>query len=77
MSTLELRDEFHKLIDRIDDEDQLRTFFELLSTQVEPRDERPSPELEARLEEALHSFESGDYITHEEMKRRAEAWLTR
>lgn len=71
MSTPELRTEFHKLIDRIEDEDQLRTFFELLSAQVEPRDGQPSLELESRLEAAMHSFQAGNFITHEEMKRKS------
>ncbi len=79
MSTTELKKEFHDLIDRIDDEEQLRSFFELFYNQVQVFPEPLPPEVVERYERVLNDIRNGTgvFYSNEQIQAEAKEWLKR
>ena len=77
MSTLELKSEFHKLIDRMDDEEQLRAFYELMSAQVDSEPTELTEEEIRRYEKTIADFKAGKgvYFTTEQVITQTREWL--
>jgi len=82
MSTIELKKNFHQLIDNIEDENLLLQFFELLSQKRKLRNgqlwKKQSPE---EIEELLIANEECDHpdnlISHVELKKEYSKWLSK
>ena len=78
MSAMQVRDQFHLLIDRIGDTERLRHLYEVLADSdtapAEITDELSSTQ-KARLETALHQVKTGDVISHEDVKKEISEWL--
>ncbi len=79
MSTMQIRDRFHSLIDRIDDEERLKNLYEVLAdtdtAPAEITDELNSAQ-KTRLETALHQVKIGEVISHEAVKKEISEWLS-
>gem|GEM_PF-3421477 len=79
MFTADLKKEFVDLIDRIDDEEQLRSFFDLISNQVQVLSESPPPEAVERYERVLNEIRTGTrvFYSNEQVQAEAKEWLKR
>jgi hypothetical protein len=80
MNTLELKRNFHNLIDSIDNESLLSGFYELLKTRITDKEGNLWKRLsEKEQEELLLSFEESEkpenLISHVEMRNKHEKWL--
>jgi hypothetical protein len=79
MSAMQVRDQFHLLIDRINDTERLRHLYEVLAdtdtVPAEITDELSSAQ-KVRLETALHQIKTGDVISHEAVKKEISEWLS-
>ncbi len=75
MNTLELKKNFHKLIDSIDNKDLLLNFYELITKRISDKDGKLWNNLTKKdKEELLLAFEESNnpdnLISHDEMKKK-------
>lgn len=80
MTTLELKNNFHHLIDSIEDENLLQQFYELMLRKRASKDGRLWAKLSKdEIEELLLANEESEnpdnIILHEEMKKKYSKWL--
>jgi hypothetical protein len=80
MTTVELKNNFHHLIDSIDNDSLLQRFYELMSRKSESVDGSLWNRLTIEEQEELLSVESeinypNNLISHDEMKKRHSKWL--
>ncbi len=80
MTAIELKNNFHNLIDSIDNENLLREFYELMLRKRTSNDGRlwamlSTDEIAELLAANEESENSEDLIPHEEMKKRYSKWL--
>lgn len=77
MSTTELKANFHKLIDRIEDEDQLRDMYEAVSDYAFEKGELDalSPDQVERIKNSLAQYEQGEGIPHAVVMQEFNQWL--
>lgn len=78
MSALEIKDEFHSLIDRIRDKEMLKKFFHLMESANEPTITWESLPESERAEILLSDEETNsddNLISHEEMMKKYSKWL--
>jgi len=80
MTTIELKNNFHHLIDSIDNENLLKEFYELMLRKRTSKDGRlwamlSKDEIEELLAVNEESENSENLIPHEEMKKRYSKWL--
>jgi hypothetical protein len=80
MSTPELKKHFHQLIDKIDNEDLLIKFYDLMKRSSSSREGQlwnrlTKEEQEELLRSVEESENSENLISHEEMKRKHKKWL--
>jgi hypothetical protein len=79
MSTLELKSNFHKLIDEFDNDEVLAMFYAAMedkiheATKPDILDQLTPSQLEG-LKHALQQVESGNTIPHEEAIKRIKQW---
>ncbi|MEP7146476.1 MAG: hypothetical protein ABI792_05665 [bacterium] len=82
MSKEEIKSELHKLIDKIDDETLLETFYTALSD-YDPNNRNTdiidelSQKQENRLAESIHQVSEDDTINNDKMKDEISKWFTR
>ncbi|MCY7351639.1 MAG: hypothetical protein LH606_13390 [Cytophagaceae bacterium] len=80
MSTLEVKAEFHRLIDQIEDETYLREVMEAMRSEVEQNTDvayELSREELAQLPASLEAVKQGRFTTNEQLKTEVRQWLTR
>jgi hypothetical protein len=80
MTTLELKNNFHHLIDSIENENLLKTFYELMLRKRASKDGRlwsmlSTDEIEELLTANEESENPDNLIPHEEMKKKYSKWL--
>ena len=80
MTTLELKNNFHHIIDSIENENLLQEFYELMLRKRSSKDGRlwamlSTDEIAELLAANEESENSEDLIPHEEMKKRYSKWL--
>ena len=79
MNTLELKKDFHSLIDSIDNESLLLDFYKLLKRKTGKEGKLWKRLSEKEQEELLLAFEESEkpenLISHVEMKKKHEKWL--
>ncbi len=80
MNTLELKKDFHNLIDSIENENLLSTFYDLLKKRISGREGQLWKSLTREEQEELNmAFEesenSENLINHAEMKKKHKKWL--
>jgi hypothetical protein len=80
MGTPELKKHFHELIDKIDNEDLLFKFYDLMKRSSSSREGQlwnrlTKEEQEELLRSVEESENSENLISHEEMKRKHKKWL--
>ena len=80
MTAIELKNNFHHLIDSIDNENLLKEFYELMLRKRTSKDGRlwamlSKDEIEELLAANEESENSENLIPHEEMKKRYSKWL--
>ncbi|MBC7569663.1 MAG: hypothetical protein H7319_08010 [Spirosoma sp.] len=80
MSTTQIRERFHALIDHISDEDRLKHLYDALAdadtVPQEITDELTNAQKQ-QLETALAQIGTGDALSHQEAKRQIDEWLSR
>lgn len=82
MTTLELKNNFHRLIDSIDNESLLMKFYDLLQRKKNQKDENLWKYLTKEEQEELliaeeESEKSYDLLSNEEQKKKHKKWLTK
>jgi predicted transcriptional regulator len=77
MSTTELKANFHKLIDRIQDEEQLRDMYEAVADYAFENGELDAltPDQIERIKNSLDQYERGEAIPHETVMQNLKQWL--
>jgi hypothetical protein len=80
MSTIELKNNFHKLIDSIDNENLLMSFYDILKSRTEIKDGQLWSHLgKKEQEELLLAFEESEnidnLIDNKVMKKKHKKWL--
>ena len=80
MNALEIKRNFHNLIDSIDNEKLLSNFYDLIKNRISSKEgqlwKRLSKEEQKELLIAFEeSQEPGNLISHDEMKKKHEEWL--
>ncbi len=75
MSTSDLKADFHQLIDRIDDEEQLRDLYNFVLECTKPV--VLTPEQVKRIEKSLAQIERGEVIPHATVMEHAKEWLAK
>ena len=80
MTTLELKNNFHHLIDSIENENLLKEFYELMLRKKASKDGRlwtmlSKDEIEELLKANEESENPDNLISHEEMKKKYSKWL--
>jgi len=80
MNTLELKKSFHLLIDSIDNEDLLASFYDLIKKRSSTKEgqlwSRLTYEEQEELIKALEESENPEYlISNDEMKKKHNKWL--
>ena len=80
MTTIELKNNFHHLIDSIENENLLQEFYELMLRKRASKDGRlwamlSKDEIEELLLADEESENSENLISHEEMKKKYSKWL--
>ena len=80
MNTLELRKDFHNLIDQIENEALLRRLYDIFKTRSQIRDGQLWSRLnEQEQEELLKAFEESEdpdhLLDYDEVKKKHEKWL--
>ena len=80
MSATQIRERFHSLIDHIDDETRLKNLYDALAdADVAPREitDELTPEQRQRLEISLEQARNGDVMSHQEVKKEIDEWLSK
>ena len=80
MSTTQIRERFHSLIDHISDADRLKNLYDALAdADVAPQEitDELTAEQRQRLELSLEQVRNGDVIPHQEVKRQIDEWLSK
>ncbi len=80
MSTLELKNSFHDLIDRIENENLLMTFYDIMSRRVSANEgqlwNRLAKEEQEELFLSLEEIEDPkNLISHDKVKKKHKKWL--
>ena len=80
MNTLELKRDFHNLIDNIDNESLLSNFYDLLKRRISSKEGKLWKGLTEKEREELNlAFEESEkpenLISHKEMRKKHEKWL--
>ncbi len=80
MNTFELKKNFHKLIDSIDNEDLLFNFYELITKHISGNNGKLWKGLSKKEQEELllaleESNEPNNLVSHDEMKNKYKKWL--
>ncbi len=80
MNTIELKKDFHNLIDSIDNENLLSNFYELLKRRISNKEGKLWKGLTKKEREELYlAFEESEnpenLISHKEMRKKHEKWL--
>lgn len=80
MKTIELKRDFHNLIDSIDNENLLSNLYDLIKRRISSKEGQLWNKLTKKeQEELLLAFEESkdpeNLISHEEMKKKHEKWL--
>ncbi len=80
MNTIELKKDFHNLIDSIDDESLLSNFYDLIERRISNKEGKLWKGLTKKEQEELNlAFEESEkpenLISHEEMRIKHEKWL--
>ena len=80
MNTLELKKNFHDLIDSIENESLLSKFYDLIKKRISSKEGQLWDKLSLQeQEELLQAFEESNepynLISHEEMKKKHKKWL--
>ncbi len=80
MNTLEIKKDFHNLIDSIDNENLLSDFYDLLKRRISSKEGKLWKGLTEKEQEELNlafkeSEKPENLISHEEMKNKHEKWL--
>jgi hypothetical protein len=78
----EIKNEFHHLIDSLENEELLETFYETMN---DHKDELAKPDIldeltdeqKIRLNKSLAQIKSGNTISHDEALKRIEQWRTK
>ncbi len=76
--TTEIRENFHQLIDSIQDEYALSSLYSAVSLYVEQQDvllDSADPVILARMQKSLGQAARGEVITNEEMQEQVRQWL--
>ena len=80
MSTTQIRERFHSLIDHIQDADRLKHLYDALAdadtAPLEITDELTAGQRQ-RLETALAQVRTGEVISHRDVKRQIDEWLSK
>lgn len=75
MDKQQLKNEFHKLIDSIEDEEMLQMLYEdAVEYTVTDVDDELTEDQMAEIKEGLRQIEKGNFITHDEMLEKIKAW---
>ena len=79
---MKTKEEFHQLIDSIEDENVLRAYFELVRMLNLPAEGRLMKDLSSDQRAELmssyqESFDEGQWVSQEEMKNRNSQWLSK
>lgn len=81
MSTLELRNEIHSLVDKIDDDEQLSILYEVvltLNSQTGSLCDTLTREEQEELREAIEEGkDSKNWIPHEQVREEYKKWLSK
>ena len=80
MSTTQVRERFHSLIDDIKDADRLKHLFDALSdANIVPHEvtDELTDEQRGRLVRSLEQVKVGDVLPHETVKNQISEWLSR
>ena len=80
MQTLDLKQDFHKLIDSIDNENLLLGFYELIKKRIKTKEgklwDTLSKEEQKDLINTFEESKNPDYlISHDEIKKKHKKWL--
>ena len=79
MSVIELKTEFHKLIDNIEDEARLQDLFDSVVFYFGQKSTLPdenSPEMISSLKSSISQAESGKTISTQQLKQEINQWLS-
>ncbi len=80
MSTTQIRERFHRLIDHIADADRLKNLYDALAD-ADTAPQEITDELtfnqHQQLEKALEQVRNGDVISHREVKQHISEWLSK
>jgi predicted transcriptional regulator len=77
MDKQSIKNQFHKLIDSIDDESVLQLLYEdavEYSKVSDVADDELTEDQMAEIKEGLRQIENGEFTTHEEMLEKIKAW---
>ena len=80
MNTIELKKDFHNLIDSIDNEKLLHNFYDLIKNRISEREGQLWSRLTRKEQDELNSaFEeskkNNDLLSHEVMEKKHKKWL--
>jgi len=80
MDGIKLKKEFHQLIDSFDDIDVLESLYDAINELKMKKDKDILDDLNEsqikRLKESVQQANSGDIISHHEMRKKINKWLT-
>ena len=80
MSVIELKTEFHKLIDNIEDEARLQDLFDSVAFylgQDSTLSDENSPEMISNLKSSISQAQSGKTISTQQLKQEINQWLSK
>lgn len=80
MSVIELKTEFHKLIDNIEDEARLQDLFDSVAFYLGQDSNLPnenSPEMISNLRSSISQAQSGKTISTQQLKQEINQWLSK
>ncbi len=80
MATEEIKQNFHRLIDTIADEQSLVSLYEAAELYLEQQDlllDTDNPALVARMQRSLEQTEQGEFIPNSEVRKQVRQWLSK
>jgi predicted transcriptional regulator len=73
MTTVAIRKKLHLFIDEIE-EKKVKAIYTLFEEEINQAERISIEQYNKELDEAENEFEKGEYITHEEMKKKIKQW---
>ena len=77
MTTIEIKSNFHQLIDAIQDDRMLRDLYDCIADFAVNHDTKMTESQVIRMKESLKQIENGQTVSHKQVQENLRQWLTR